>query len=301
LQAVLDGYDKYNIPLDVSWSDIDYLNSYRDFEFDQDPKTFADLPTFVDMLHTKRNMKYVPIFDAGIAYRPNKGTYPAFDEAMTQDIFTKIDGKTFIGQVWPNDASFPDYFHPNTSTWFKSNLDKFYSSIKFDGLWEDMNEASNFCNGACYPDQQVANPVKNKLKYTPTGRDLEGKSMPLDTTHYNGYLQLDAHSYYGTQEVQVTNDWFKSKNMRTLIIDRSSFAGMGKFGSRWLGDNFSEEKFMGYSVSGTMMMNIFGITFTGSDICGFIGDTNPELCAKWHVLGAFYPFSRNHNNWGQLP
>lgn len=37
LQEVLDGYSKFNIPLDVQWSDIDYLNQYRDFEYDKDP------------------------------------------------------------------------------------------------------------------------------------------------------------------------------------------------------------------------------------------------------------------------
>jgi alpha-glucosidase (family GH31 glycosyl hydrolase) len=64
--------------------------------------------------------------------------------------------------------------------------------------------------------------------------------MPLDAQHKNGELSLDTHNYYGTQEVKATHEWFAKQNKRTFIIDRSSFAGMGKYGSRWLGDNFSE-------------------------------------------------------------
>jgi alpha-glucosidase (family GH31 glycosyl hydrolase) len=73
---------------------------------------------------------------------------------------------------------------------------------------------------------------------------------------------------------------------------------MGKYGSVWLGDNWSDIKYLESSISGVMMMNIFGIPLAGADICGFIGDTTPELCARWTVAGAFYPFSRNHNGIG---
>ena len=135
------------------------------------------------------------------------------------------------------------------------------------------------------------------MKYTPTGRDLESpNSLPLDTVHSTGDIQLDTHSLFGISEIKVTHEWFQnSRKNRTFIIERSSYAGMGKWASRWLGDNFSEEKFMKLSVSGIMQMSMFGIPLSGSDICGFLGDTNEDLCTKWHYVGAFYPFSRNHN------
>jgi hypothetical protein len=66
-----------------------------------------------------------------------------------------------------------------------------------------MNEASNFCTGTCYRDQMAAHPKKHMIPYTPTGRNLEHKSMPLDAYHATDpddldVHEIDAHSLFGT-------------------------------------------------------------------------------------------------------
>ena len=63
---------------------------------------------------------------------------------------------------------------------------------------------------------------------------------------------MDAHSLFGTMETKATHEWFNNGKMRTFIIQRSAFAGLGKFGSHWLGDNQAYGLSMGLSVVETM-------------------------------------------------
>lgn len=117
-------------------------------------------------------MQYIPIVDAGVAIRQN---YTAYSDGLSKNIFINSpNGDPFVGQVWPDDAVWPDFFHPDATEWWGEWLTVFHDTfVEFDGLWEDMNEASNFCDGPCYSDQVADFPVKNKLPYIPSARNLE--------------------------------------------------------------------------------------------------------------------------------
>jgi alpha-D-xyloside xylohydrolase len=58
--------------------------------------------------------------------------------------------EVLTGQVWANDAVFPDFFNQDTVNWWATQLTKMFEQIAFDGLWLGMNIASNSCTGVCY-------------------------------------------------------------------------------------------------------------------------------------------------------
>lgn len=127
----MQGYIEQNIPLDTQWVDVDYMQDYKDFTYnDYDfygnsgKGAFSGLREFVDGLHQK-NMKFVPIIDAGIAWRPGQN-YSAYDEGIKQNIFLKLKNNALAGgKVWPNEAVYPDFLHANASQYWGSQLDGF--------------------------------------------------------------------------------------------------------------------------------------------------------------------------------
>lgn len=62
-------------------------------------------------------MHYIPIIDAGVAIRDSG--YEAYTDGKDKDVFIKNQaGEILAGQVWPDDAAFPDFFGENTESWW---------------------------------------------------------------------------------------------------------------------------------------------------------------------------------------
>jgi alpha-glucosidase (family GH31 glycosyl hydrolase) len=300
LKQVVEEYTKALLPLDSIWSDIDYMENYRNFEVD--PYNFGDLKAFVADISP--NVHWVPVVDAGVAQRirsvAGRMPYLPYNEGESKDIFIKanaFNNASFTGRNWPGDVVYPDFTHPDTDAYWAKWLGDLTNNTGLSGIWLSMNEAASKCDGYCYEDQRPAHEIQRNLKYIPSGRDLQENAIALDAVHHDGSVELDAHSLFGTMEQASTAKFFTDTlKKRPMVISRSSFAGSGKFGGRSLGDNFSQSNYLAYSVTGTMMQNINGIPLSGADICGYYGNTTADLCARWYTVGSFYPFSRNHNH-----
>jgi len=46
---------------------------------------------------------------------------------------------------------YPDFLHLGAGEWWRRQLAAFHDMAPWDGLWIDMNEASNFCTGEVSP------------------------------------------------------------------------------------------------------------------------------------------------------
>lgn len=155
-----------------------------------------------------------------------------------------------------------------------------------------MNEPSNMVNG----HMNEGCPADIGIVYTPGDEPLATKTLcNSDQHHWSSHY--DVHNMYGFTESIATYDALATTRpkKRPFIISRSTFSGNGFYAGHWTGDVWSSWTDLKDSVSGILEFSFYGVPMVGADICGFNGNTTVELCARWQALGAFYPFSRNHN------
>jgi len=287
MEDVVTKYISHDIPLDVIWSDIDYMVDKEIFTIDHNRYPLDQMKE----LTTKYKKKWVPIIDPGVKQQYPTG--PGARVGLERDIFIKNSrGGNLVGSVWPGRVYFPDFFNPDTDQYWGEMLDVLYEKVPFAGIWLDMNECANFVDGE---EDRWDRSRYDQIPYTPGQRPLKRKTISLDAVHHGGIVEYDAHGLFSLMENAATHKFLETKSKLPFILTRSTSMGLGRFSAHWTGDNGAHWFFLQASITGNFNFQIFGAPFVGADICGFMDDTNEELCARWTQLGALYPFARNHH------
>ena len=275
VMEVADLLRKHQIPSDVIWMDIDYMNGYRIFTFN--PDGFSNPLRLNDYLH-QQDFKTVYMIDPGVKVEEG---YFVDDQGTAGDYWVKDkNGQVFEGNVWPGACHFPDFTRPEVRSWW-ATLYKDFMATGVDGVWNDMNEPAIFGQ--------------------PEG------TMPRDNRHLGGEgvtagPHLRFHNVYGMNMVRASRQGLLLANpqKRPFILSRSNFLGGQRYAATWTGDNLSHPDHLKLSVPMSLTLGLSGQPFNGPDIGGFCENSNGQLVAEWTALGVYFPFVRNHNTKGTV-
>ena len=270
VEEVVNEYRKRDLPLDVIYLDIDYMHGYRVFTFDK--QRFPDPKGLTDKLR-RQGVKVVTIVDPGIKHQPNEKGYQAYDEGLEKNFFQRRrNGDLFVPRVWPGDSVFVDYTLPEARRWW-GDLHLVYTDNGIAGIWNDMNEPSDF----------VDQTGKNQL-------DVVSYDEGEKTTHAKNRntfgLLMSRATYEGLERLQP--------DRRPYVITRAAYAGIQRYATMWTGDTNSTWEALALNIPMFTTLGLSGEPFVGSDVGGFIGRGSGELLVRSYQIGLLAPFCRNH-------
>lgn len=269
-------FRKKQIPCDVLWMDIDYMDAFRCFTFD--PEKFSSPKGLAEGLHSD-GFKAVWMLDPGIKAEAG---YSVYDSGTGQGVWILSPKREpYVGQVWPGRCVFPDFTSEKTRQWWADLVSKFvFNGV--DGIWNDMNEPTVFKTVAkTMPDTNIHQ------------GDAEIGGLQPHAHYHNVYGMLMARSTY--EGMILAND-----RKRAFVLTRAGYIGSQRYAATWTGDNLSTWDHLSMSVPMALNLGLSGQPFSGPDIGGFAGNATPKLFARWMGLGAMLPFCRGHSEKGTL-
>ncbi|KAK3988617.1 2 subunit alpha glucosidase [Cladorrhinum sp. PSN332] len=261
--------DKFKMPYDVIWLDIEYTDEKKYFTWDQ--HSFKD-PISMGKQLADHGRQLVTIIDPHIK---NVDNYPVVAELKSKDLAVKNkDGNIFEGWCWPGSSHWIDAFSPKAREWWATlfKYTSFKGTLENTWIWNDMNEPSVF-----------------------NGPEV---TMPKDNLHDGNWEHRDVHNLNGMTFNNATFHALKSRKpgelRRPFVLTRAFFAGSQRVGAMWTGDNTAEWGHLHASIPMILSQGISGYPFSGADVGGFFGNPEKDLLTRWYQAGAFYPFFRGH-------
>ena len=268
VREVARGFRERDIPCDVIYLDIHYMDGFRVFTWNKE--RFPDPQRLISDLR-EQGFRVVTIVDPGVKVDEN---YSVYTDGREKDLYCKThDGEEYHNAVWPGVCAFPDFTNPDTRRWWGENQSAL-TDEGVAGIWCDMNEPALFIPKATMPDDVVH----------PGGRTGEAK------------WHAQIHNTYGSLMARAAREGLLAlrPDERPFVITRAGYAGLQRHAMQWTGDNSSWWEHLWMSMPQLQNLALSGIAWAGVDIGGFAGDTNAELLARWTEFGVFQPFCRNH-------
>ncbi|MGC9097907.1 MAG: glycoside hydrolase family 31 protein [Dictyoglomus sp.] len=294
LMDIARKFREKDIPCDVLYMDIDHMDGFRVFTFDEER-----FPNIKNMIEDLNNMgfKIVPIVDPGVKKDIN---YEIYREGVEKDFFCRRStGEIYVGYVWPGECAFPDFTKKEVRDWW-GEKQKRLTEAGVSGIWNDMNEPSSFS----HPMDIFSRSWERHNTFWGIFSDhndeiFYDKTFPKDVVHgeKGEFTHDEIHNVYGLLMAKASYEGWRRENpnVRPLIITRAGFSGVQKYSAVWTGDNKSWWEHLYISIPMLQNLGISGVPFIGADVGGFGLDSSPELFVRWIELGIFYPFFRNHS------
>jgi len=149
VRRLVDEFDKANIPVDMIFLDIDYMENYKDFTVNKE--RFPDMKELIAEMKEK-DIHLIPIIDAAVKIEKD---YDIYEEGHDKGYFCKDEtGEDFVGNVWPGRCCFPDFLNSETRKWFGEKY-KILTDMGIDGFWNDMNEPAIFFSDKGFKELEI--------------------------------------------------------------------------------------------------------------------------------------------------
>jgi len=269
VRELANEFRERRIPCDAIYLDIDYMNGYRCFTWNEE--SFPN-PAQLTADLAEQGFQTIVMIDPGIKIDEE---YWVFKNGLEQDVFCRrATGKLMIGPVWPQNCVFPDFTNPNVRAWWADLYENLYVKDGISGFWNDMNEPAVFkINHKTFPDEVLHN--------------------------YDGHptSHKKAHNIYGLLMSRASLEGLKKlkPEKRPFLLTRATFSGGQRYAAAWTGDNVASWEHLMLANRQCQRMSISGFSFIGTDIGGFVGMPDGELMTRWLQLGIFHPLFRVHS------
>ena len=247
VRDVARNFRERDIPCDVIYLDIHYMDGYRVFTWH--PERFPDPEGLISDLH-EQGFHVVTIVDPGVKIDED---YPVYVEGRERDLYCKTkEGEEYHNVVWPGMCAFPDFTSPEAREWWGENH-RVLTDVGVDGIWCDMNEPALFV-----PRQST---------------------MPDDVVHPGGAggepkWHAQIHNTYGSLVARAAREGLLKlrPDERPFVITRAGYAGLQRHAMQWTGDNSSWWEHLWMSMPQLQNLGLSGVAWAGVDIGGFFGD-----------------------------